>query len=222
MQRNWALSRKLKLLANGLIFIEIAMENITLYPHGRNNPVWEKIENDLAKEDVLDYEMIIPEGEKQVVLTIDVDLGGGFEGGFATTSFSAMLPHDTRFRFAIHKEDFIDEIGKFFGMQDVKVGSEMFDKKIIVKTNDEVKVKRLFSDTGVQQTFVELENFSFGIHSHHVSGAKEPFLELVVDDAITDLSNLRNLYSAFYDVLTQVEGLAEEGRDEGATSTARL
>jgi hypothetical protein len=192
------------------------MKDVTLYPFNTNSLVWEKIENDLAKDDVLDYEVVIPEGGKDIVLTIDVDLGGGFEGGFASTTLSAMLPHDTDFRFAIHKEDFIDEIGKFFGMQDVKIGFYEFDKKMIVKTNDERKVTNLFSDLRVQQDLLSLKDFSFGIHSHHVSNTKQPFLELVIDDAVTDISDLKKLYNAFYAVLLHLE---EQSKDADSSTS---
>ncbi|WP_207533392.1 hypothetical protein [Desertivirga arenae] len=169
---------------------------------------WKKIELDLLKEDVLDYEAVIPTKGREVILDIDVDLGGGFEGGYASTSFSTMLPHSTEFRFAVHREDFIDEIGKFFGMQDVKIGDEVFDKRMLVRTNDEKTVRSVFSDEDVRKTLLSIHNFSLGIHTHHVSGVKEPFLELFIEDeAITDIGTLKNLFSVFELILNRVEGI---------------
>jgi len=166
---------------------------------------WKRIEEALSDADILDYSEVIVEDGKEITLNIDVDLGGGFEGGFASTALSAVLPHNTLFRFAVHREDFIDEIGKFFGMQDVKVGYVDFDKKMIIKTNDEEKVKSLFSSDEIRSTLLDLSNFSLGIHSHNVSHSRESFLELVIDDAVTDITLIKKLHHCFLLVLKFIE-----------------
>ena len=186
------------------------MKDVILNSEVEEDAVWKKIEDDLSNDEVLDYQVVIPNGGKQIVLNIDVDLGGGFEGGYASTSLSSILSNKNSFRFAIHKEDFIDEIGKFFGMQDVKTGYPDFDKKIIVKTNQEELVKEIFSDEKVRKVILSLNDFSFGIHTHHVSGSKEPFLELIIDDAITNIIKIKEMYRAFYQVLTSIEGIRSE------------
>ncbi|WP_207420875.1 hypothetical protein [Desertivirga brevis] len=182
------------------------MNETTIDSNEAIEAAWRKIELDLLKEDVLDYEAVIPARGREVVLDIDVDLGGGFEGGYASTSFSAILSDSTTFRFAIHREDFIDEIGKFFGMQDVKIGEENFDKSMLVRTNDEEMVRSVFSDESVRQRLLTLHNFSLGIHTHNVSGAEKPFLELFIEDeAITEIQTLKNLFEIFELVLQKVE-----------------
>lgn len=183
------------------------MKDVLLNSEVEEDALWKKIEDDLSNDEVLDYQVVIPFGGKQVVLNIDVDLGGGFEGGYASTSLSSILSNNNAFRFAIHKEDFIDEIGKFFGMQDIITGYPDFDKKIIVKTNQEELVKEIFSDEEVRKVILSLKDCSFGIHTHHLSGAKEPFLELIIEDAITDIVKVKEMYSAFSKVLSSIEDI---------------
>lgn len=166
--------------------------------------IWQQISTDLT-EDTLEYHALIEQGNQKIILNIDIDLGGGFEGGYATTGFSSPLTNPG-FRFAIHEEHFTDEIGKFFGMQDVKIGYPDFDHHLIVKTNDEEKVKTIFTNEVVRQVFTDLSDFDFGIRLHDVedSDNKQAYLELNVDDGINNLDQLRGLYHAFYEVLIKI------------------
>jgi len=183
------------------------MEGKILISGDTEEEIWKKISEDLEKDEPLDYQIYIAYKGRQISLSIDIDLGGGFEGGYAVTSYSTLLHKHEDFRFAIHREDFIDEIGKFFGIQDVIIGYPEFDKKMIVKTNDEDKVKAVFSGQETRELLESLENFSFGIALHHVADSefKEPFLELVIEDGITDVTVLKKIYDVFVNVLAMVD-----------------
>jgi len=185
------------------------MEHNNLLSEEAEEAIWKKISADLNESDPLDYQVFIDYKGRQISLNIDIDLGGGFEGGYAVTSFSSLMHKHDDFRFAIHREDFIDEIGKFFGMQDVVVGYPEFDKRIIIKTNSPEKVKEVFESAQVRELLQSLEHFSFGIVLHHVADSdyKEPFLELVIEDGITDVGALRKIYNAFTHVLSIVDGI---------------
>jgi len=174
------------------------------YTGTTENEVWSQIVNDI-NEDTLEYHAIIQQGTVDIYLDIDIDLGGGFEGGYATTSLRAFV-NGTAFKFAIHEEHFTDEIGKFFGMEDIKIGYPDLDKHLIIKTNDAEKVKTLFADDDVRRVFTELENFDLGIRLHDIEDTdeKQAFLELNIEDGITDTIALRQLYHAFYEVLKAI------------------
>lgn len=170
------------------------------------NKIWNKINADLEKDSpVFTYNTDIEQDGYHVVLDIDIDPGGGFESGYATTSFTALLKAEPHFRFAIHKEHFTDEIGKFFGMQDVLIGYKDFDNKLIIKTNDKTSVRKLFSSPQLREIIAALEDFTFGIHHHTNNGVKSPYLELMIEDGITDAVRLRQIFNAFYVVLTLIE-----------------
>jgi hypothetical protein len=169
--------------------------------------IWQQISADLTREgDILEYDVMIEQGGTQILLDIDIDLGGGFEGGYESTMLRAPLHTEQDFRFAVHHQGFIDEIGKFFGMQDVETGYDEFDKQAIIKTNHEEKVKALFTDASVRKVIQGLEDYTFGIIMHHTNHQdKAPFLELYINNAITDATELRRIYHAFYTVLALLD-----------------
>jgi hypothetical protein len=166
--------------------------------------VWQQIKTDLAQDpDLLFYRAIIHQQDKTVLFDIDIDLGGGFEGGFATTTFSAPLQHPDGFSFALHREHFLDEVGKFFGMQDLLTGYPDFDASMIVKSSDASRVRALFSDAATRETLLTLENFSFGIAPAVETDTAA--LELTIEEGITDPVRLRSLYAVFFQTLTQLD-----------------
>lgn len=170
--------------------------------------MWGKVSADISSIEVLlEYSVLLDLPGTKILLEIDIDPGGGFESGYQTTNFSSQLHNSSGFKFAIHHEGFIDEIGKFFGMQDVITGYPQFDKKMIVKTNDQAKVKAVFSDEKVRNIFQDRIGFTFHTTAHHVSDTniKGSFLELNIEEGITDPVILREIYSAFYSVLLTID-----------------
>jgi hypothetical protein len=186
------------------------MEQQKLFTGETENEVWDQVAADLGEGEqfVYDYNAILAQGDKRTELIIEIDPGGGFEGGYENTAFCAELADAQNFRFAVHVDHFIDDIGKFLGMQDVEVGYPELDHHLIIKTNDETKIKALFTDSETRAVFEKLDNFDFGIRMHTVEGHahKEAFLELNIDEGITDAAELRKLYHAFYSVLVIIDG----------------
>ncbi len=101
----------------------------------------------------------------------------------------------------------LDEIGKFFGMEDIETGYPEFDKKVIVKTNDASRLKSLFSEKNTRMPFIDLSDFTFHITQHHIDEThkKADFLELSIEEAITDIPRLKLIYNAFSKVLDAIE-----------------
>lgn len=163
--------------------------------------IFNQVNRDLAGNDVLEYDVILEQGGHAVQLIVDIDLGGGFEGGFEITSLFSPLDAAGDFKFAIHNQGFLDEIGKFFGMQDVELGYPEFDKNVIVKTNEEHRVKDLFADAAQRSFFNSLEgDFNFGI----TQSQNEKRLEFTIEKGITNPAVLRTIYHIFYTLLTQL------------------
>lgn len=172
--------------------------------------VWQQLEADLSKEEtVLEYTALLIQNNRKVVFDIDVDLGGGFESGYAFTTFAANLLVKDGFRFAIHEDTFLDEAGKLFGMQDVVIGYPEFDDKVIIKTNNEEKVKLLFDSEEVREALKALNDFSLHIEStdHQDNGEQEQMLVLKIEDAFTNTNALRKTYHAFYKLLLTIESV---------------
>lgn len=184
------------------------MKDVKVISGDNLDEVWRQLAADIDSNDLLlQYNVLINHLNKKVSLEIDIDPGGGFESGYQTTKFSSNIQNSTHFQFAIHHQGFIDEIGKFFGMQDVITGFPEFDKKVIVKTNDEAKVKSIFSDEKVRNVFEDLTDFVFHTTSFIVPGSDSEgkFIELNIEDGITDPIMLREIYEAFYSVLIAID-----------------
>ena len=168
--------------------------------------VWQQLAADLKNTDMLHYKALIEQGGKKVVLDIDIDLGGGFESGYATTTLLAPVPTAAGFKFVIYQQHFVDELGKFFGMQDIVIGYPEFDEKFIIKTNDEARVKNIFADMEMRKVLRSLPDFTFEITTTSgTADEKEPILQLYIEEAITEPSPLRKVYHAFRQVLTELE-----------------
>lgn len=168
--------------------------------------VLQQINADLAAEEmVTDYHVVINQEGRAIDLNIDIDYGGGFEGGYELTTFTSVV-HDTPFRFAIHPQNFLYEIGKLFGIQDVTIGYEDFDKKVIVKTNDEEEVKSLFADSQVRELYQNLE--AEYVLSLTENEKYEVILELEIQKGVTDAAELQQLYTSFYKMLALLDAHA--------------
>jgi hypothetical protein len=171
-----------------------------------DDKVWKEIGLDLSKEEnQFEYDIIIDKNHHQVSLDIEIDMGGGFDSGYSSTVFTAQL-NEIDFKFAVHEEHFIDEIGKFFGMEDIVIGYAELDKHLIIKTNDAEKMKFLFSNPKARAVFEKLNNFQFGMVRKSVdqSNLKVLYLELFIEKGITDPSRLKELYDAFYSILINI------------------
>lgn len=168
--------------------------------------VWPQITDDL-RDNEFAYSVIISVQNRKVYLDIDVDPGGGFESGYQTTTLRSRLNNAGDFKFALHHQGLLDEIGKFFGMEDIETGYPEFDKKVTVKTNDVSRIKSLFSEKDTRTPFENLSDFTFHITQHHIdeTDKKEDFLELNIEEAINDIPRLKLLLNAFSKVLNAIE-----------------
>lgn len=166
--------------------------------------VWEEIGSQLKKEMGIQlYEVWLEELNQKVLLKLDVDPGGGFESGYELTVLYAPVSNPSGFRFVLHPEDFLDEVGKFFGMQDVVVGHPEFDDKVLVKTNDEERIKTILSDSATRRYIDSLP--SYKLHLHPAKEDQESYLQLDFDEAITDITKLKAIYQGFVHLLQQVK-----------------
>jgi hypothetical protein len=173
--------------------------------HGHSeDEIWQQVAADLAQEKFsLRYRAVIHQQAKEVLLDIDIDLGGGFESGFSTTTFSAPIPAQDEFYFALHREHFVDEIGKFFGMQDIEIGYPDFDTQVVVKSSNLSRIRSLFEDAAQRETLLSLGEFHFAtIASNDQSPAQ---LELLVEDGIKDPTQLRILHHLFLNILCKLD-----------------
>jgi hypothetical protein len=153
----------------------------------------------------IQYHAVLQQDDRRVLLNIAQDPE---ESNFALTTFNSILFSRNDFRFVIYKETVIDEVSKFFGMEDAVLGYKEFDDHFIVKTNMDDKAALLFADPSVRETLQSLPNVALGIVQYtldHADG-KVPFLELKIREAVHNPAKLQQIYDAFFKVLKAVEG----------------
>ncbi len=171
-------------------------KNIT----GDAQEIWQQINTDfISGNDLHNYHVSIQHEDRNIDLDMVSSPGGSEEGGYDVTTLSAALPAHTNFSFAIHPEDFLNKIGKLFGMEDVVLGYPEFDNKVIVKTNNAHRLKRIFAATEVREVFQSLSGYSFKIHK--LPEKEGDYLELMIQRSLINGSELKRVFDAFCHVL---------------------
>ena len=168
--------------------------------------IWQQLESDFSsKPELLAYQIILVQENKRVSVAIDFDPGGGFENGIPTTSFSSKI-NPTPYSLAIHPKNFIDDIGKVFGMEDVVIGFPEFDQKFIIKTNNKEKTQSLFGGKDCRQMLQSIADFTLETTgSTAAQSLEEKQLVLNIDEAISDTEVLKKLYHVFFQLLKEIE-----------------
>lgn len=160
--------------------------------------IWSQLREDFKGNDpfVDDYEVVIQQEGTTISLSIEIDLGGGFESGYESTTLLSQVQLKQPFRFLLQHEGFLVEVGKLFGLEDVEVGDVDFDEKVRVKTSDVTRFKRVFQRLELREFVESLEAYEFSLEP----GEDNPLLhtlKLQIDEAIVEPSQLQNIYSGF-------------------------
>lgn len=180
------------------------MEQFKRFTAESTDALWQQFANTIKDDgDLFSCKAVLDNAGKEVQLLIDIDLGGGFQSGISTTTFFGKLTKSTDFRFALHHQHFIDEVGKFFGMEDIVIGYKEFDESLIIKTNNASICKEIFADAATRMTLQQLDNFTFYTEQLEEEGRTGLFL--MINEGVTDLTYLKELYVAFFNVLLKLE-----------------
>ena len=171
--------------------------------------VWQQLNADLREKEILQYRAVINQEGRKIVLDIDIDLGGGFESGYATTGLWAPITTDS-FWFSIRREGLLEEVGRLVGMQDVVMGYPEFDNRFLIKSNNESKVKSVFSDPAVRNVLCYLPQFVLEIkHVDNEQEEKQALLKFIIEEGITEPELLRKIYHTFYLIVTALHAVAD-------------
>lgn len=133
------------------------------------------------------------------------------------TRFRAPFVESEGFRLKIYRSTVFSAIGKWFGMQDVAVGSLQFDADFVVKTNDERKARAFCRSDDLRRRLSAQKSVTLSIEDHEGwFGPKFPAdtdeLRLVVAGHLKDIERLRALFELFGTALDQLVaiGAAED------------
>ncbi|SKA17119.1 hypothetical protein [Sediminibacterium ginsengisoli] len=151
---------------------------------------------------VSNYDVMIKEDSHPIYLKADRSPGGSAEGGYELMILEASLNEDETFRFTIHPQDFLYEIGKFFGAEDIETGYADFDRLLIVKTNDTERFRKVFSNAQTRQAFQTLSGFSLSIRKED----QGLMLTLRLQRILSAPTEFIAVYNAFTSVLYGIDG----------------
>lgn len=113
------------------------------------------------------------------------------------------------FHFTVYRQGIFSEVGKWFGMQDVTVGFEDFDRDFVIKGNDEEKLRRMFSSQKIRELIAAQPDIHFSVEDD--DGAWTKMFPAGVDElrfqvagVIKDLERLKLLYELFAETLDEL------------------
>jgi hypothetical protein len=106
------------------------------------------------------------------------------------------------FRFTIYRRGFFSDVAKLFGMQDIEIGDEAFDRGFIVKATDEAKIRQLLSNPRVRELIDKQKEIELTVRDNEGwFGPEFPDdadeLRFTVVGVITDLPRLVSLFELF-------------------------
>ncbi|NUY82032.1 hypothetical protein HUK80_14095 [Flavobacterium sp. MAH-1] len=112
------------------------------------------------------------------------------------------------FRFEIYNNGIIRSVEKLFGAQDVEIGIKGFDKKFILKANNEFKLKKLLQNPNLRSLIEKESEFNFQISNYKgIWEEKTENLELsfFVQGEIKSMEKLNSLLDIFKITLENLE-----------------
>ncbi|MBX0292366.1 hypothetical protein K3G63_18105 [Hymenobacter sp. HSC-4F20] len=178
------------------------MSTSRTYSATTENALWQQVAADLAQEENLyEYRAELRQGGYSIQFELDIDLGGGFEGGYELTTFRAAVSNHPGFHFALHEQDWVHEVGKLLGLTDVELGDPELDAAFIITTNDAGVLRTLLTEPSVRATLLKYQELRLSLApTSHEPGA-EVMLVFTKEEGITDPAQLQEIYHMLYVLL---------------------
>jgi len=115
-------------------------------------------------------------------------------------------------QFRLMHQGIVDSIGKFFGAQDILIGDEKFDKRFMIKGNDESKVQLLFSNNALRNLLLTQQDLHLqlldkeGIFDEPIT-EDHAMLYYLSTEKIKTIEQLNALYTLYTTLIDQLENL---------------
>lgn len=125
------------------------------------------------------------------------------------TRLRAPYVNPGHFRFTIYRRGFFSELAKWFGMQDVVVGHEDFDRDFIIKGTEEARLRALFDNPKLRELIAAQPEIHFTVKDNEgYWGPDFPAdtdeLHFHVQGIIKDVERLKLLFELFAETLDQL------------------
>lgn len=183
------------------------IKDIYRYFFGKDfGPVWQQFakENGGEYAPVIDDRVLIP--YKNFIITFDAFTNYTISGGSAyKTEYTRGLVEfnaSDNFKLLITQQGFLENVGKLFGSQDIQIGDAQFDKRFMVKSNDETKTLLMLSNNSITKSLEDLKSIRLDITNGEGLWNEKPeegnyMLYYVLDGKITHINQLNILYQLF-------------------------
>ncbi|WP_242916182.1 hypothetical protein [Pontibacter liquoris] len=180
------------------------MDNIKEFTGATEAEIWQQVAADMAaQKGIIRYTAMLHQGGYHTLFDLDIDLGGGFESGISTTTFKAAVPARVPLRFHLQEQDFLHEIGKALGMEDVKLGYPDFDDAFMIRTNQPDTLKKLFADEKTRHILLRHTSASLKLEAED-EASETAILQFRKDEPIGDAASLQDIYHVLVHILAQI------------------
>lgn len=185
------------------------METTRTFSADSETALWQQVAADMSRQpDLFDYTANLHQNGYQMQLSLDIDLGGGFEGGFETTTFRAVVPGPTTLNFTLHEQDWVHELGKLLGLRDVELSDPDLDTAYIMTTNHPDQLRALlFSDPAVRETLLRYQELRLDLTTDPAAPEAGTVLTFTKEQALTDPTQLQEIYHMLLVLLQQLAPL---------------
>jgi len=162
---------------------------------------WKKLCDDIGGNYIVSKRFKIPRVElkyKNFLFCLDTYTVSTGSTTMTFTRMRTMFINKEEFTFKMYKEGFFAKIGKFFGMEDIEIGDEIVDKKLIIKSRNEFMVKDLLSDEKIRQKLRDIKYINLSIEKKMYDNKEQLYKESVLNQTqagiIRDVELLKSWY----------------------------
>jgi hypothetical protein len=139
-------------------------------------------------------------------ITLDTFTESSGESSETYTRMRAPYVNKDGFRFTIYRKGAVSDLGELLGMQDIEIGEPNFDEAFIIKGNDEMKVRELFSNKTIRRLieqepkiYLTVRDDDGWFSARFPDGVDELYFQ--VSGVVKDIERLKALYDLFAEVL---------------------
>ena len=122
---------------------------------------------------------------------------------------------NSNFRFEIYPQTLLNSISEIFGAQDVIIDDKEFDRRFIIKSNDELKVKAFLKDDSLKHQIISFKDINLQISDQKgIWGDKLPDeefeLSFFIKGLVDNIELLKQIHKSFCGALNSLEEMDVE------------
>ena len=169
------------------------------------NKVWEEISNELGgefKKGSFFKGSGLEFNYKDWIISLDTYTVMANNVPITYTRMRSPFSNREKFYFNIYRENIFSSFGKYFGLKDIIIGDDFFDKKFIIQSNDKDKIKKILKDEKLKELIQSQPKISFKIKDdegwfgkYFPEGTDELYFEC--SDIIKEKNQIKSLFELF-------------------------